>query len=508
MQLPRACGLLCHITSLPAAYGVGDLGPAAYNFVDFLVRSGQRIWQTLPLGPPASENSPYSAYSAFAGNPLLISPDFLLHSAWISEQDLKPLRESVRDPQRVDFGQVSQHKQRLLEVSWQGFQRQLGGLISDQMVQFCRRHSYWLDDFARFEALLRHFGHSDWTRWPADLARREPAALAYWDHQVAEAIEYVKFQQFVFDQQWSALKAYANQRQVQIYGDMPIFVAQQSADVWSHRELFLLNDSGQPTVVAGVPPDYFSETGQRWGNPLYDWDANRGSGYRWWVDRIRHSLEIFDLLRIDHFRGFEAYWEIPADAETAVTGQWRLGPGAELFDVLNAKLGKLPLIAEDLGLITPEVHQLRDQIDLPGMRVLQFGFASSEDDFHRPNQYPSHCVAYTGTHDNDTLMGWYQSYMASPDQPDVIGPYLQQFLEQYPDLSGRPIHWQMIASVMHAAANTAVIPVQDLLGLDSGARMNVPGQARGNWDWRLLDQQLDDEVSQQLFAMTVESGRA
>jgi 4-alpha-glucanotransferase len=507
MHLPRNSGLLCHITSLPSRYGIGDLGPAAYDFVDFLVQAGQRLWQTLPLGPPACENSPYSAYSAFAGNPLLISPDFLIHSAWITAEDLQPLREVNRNPHAVDFGALIPRKQDLLRKAWAGFQQQLSGLPSAAFVDFCRNQAFWLDDFARFEALTKHFGYSDWTRWPDGLANRSPESLRDWDERVAGEIRYVKFLQFAFDQQWSSLKQYANQRGVQIYGDMPIFVAHQSADVWANRGLFDLDSQGQPRVVAGVPPDYFSETGQRWGNPLYNWAAMKTDGYRWWIQRLRHSFAIFDLLRIDHFRGFQAYWEIPADAATAITGNWILGPGQELFDTLHRHLGDLPLIAEDLGLITPEVNALLLSTDLPGMRVLQFGFGSEVDDYHRPPKYPQHSVAYTGTHDNDTLLGWYREYSQNPEQVDVVTPYLKAFVAAHPDLGSRPLHWQLIATVLLSAANTAVVPVQDVLGLGNEARMNVPGLAQGNWSWRLHEGQLTSEISRQLFALSVESGR-
>jgi 4-alpha-glucanotransferase len=507
MHLPRSSGLLCHITSLPSRYGIGDFGPAAYDFVDFLVNSGQRMWQTLPLGPPACENSPYSAYSAFAGNPLLISPDFLLHSAWVTPEDLQPLRETHRNPHAVDFPAVIPLKADLLRKAWQGFRQQLSGLPSEGFLKFCRLHAHWLDDFARFEALTKAFGFSDWTRWPTDLAQRQTSALADWDQRLTEEIQYVKFLQFVFDQQWSSLKQYANQRGVQIYGDMPIFVAHQSADVWANRGLFELDEAGQPTVVAGVPPDYFSETGQRWGNPLYRWSAMRADGYRWWVQRLRHSFLIFDLLRIDHFRGFESYWEIPVSEETAIKGRWMPGPGQELFDVVQNHLGDLPLIAEDLGLITPEVNALLQSTDLPGMRVLQFGFGTEVDDYHRPTQYPTHSVAYTGTHDNDTLLGWYQHYRQDPKQVDVLTPYIAQLCGHRPGLKDRPLHWQLIAAVMESAANTAVVPVQDILALGNEARMNVPGLAKGNWAWRLHEGQLTEDLSRQLFALTVESGR-
>ncbi|MBL8889009.1 MAG: 4-alpha-glucanotransferase [Planctomycetaceae bacterium] len=507
MQLPRACGLLCHVTSLPSRYGIGDLGPAAYDFVDFLVKSGQRLWQTLPLGPPACENSPYSAYSAFAGNPLLISPDFLLHSALISADDLLPLRETNGNPHAVDYNALIPRKSDLLRKAWSGFRQQLSGLPSEAFVAFCRTHAYWLDDFARFEALTKHFGFSDWTQWPADVKARDPVALAAWDQTLQEEIQYVKFLQFVFDQQWSSLKKYANQRGVQIYGDMPIFVAHQSADVWANRRLFDLDEAGQPRVVAGVPPDCFSEDGQRWGNPLYDWNAMRADGYRWWIQRLRHSFLIFDLLRIDHFRGFEAYWEIPAEQKTAIVGRWVKGPGQALFDALREQLGDLPLIAEDLGLITPEVNALLESTQLPGMRVLQFGFGTEADDFHRPTKFPIHSVGYTGTHDNDTLLGWYRGYVADPKQVDVVTPYLRMFLDQHPNVAHRPLHWQLIAAVLHSVANSAVVPVQDILGLGSEARMNVPGEAKGNWGWRLHEGQLTSDISRQLFDLVIESGR-
>lgn len=504
MQAQRAAGILLHITSLPSEFGIGDLGPGAFEFVDFLERSGQRVWQLLPLGPTTHGDSPYSCYSAFAGNPLMISPRELVRQGQLPESAL-PLGgpRSSADGQ-VDFAYSHQCKSQLLEQAFDHFLQQPVCEQVDRFEAFCTLHKWWLDDFALFAALMSHFGTDGWCQWEPGLVRREPARLAYWRDRLARRVEFHQYVQFIFYSQWQNLKEYAAARDVRLFGDMPIFVAHGSSDVWSNQSLFSLEESGAPQFVAGVPPDYFSKTGQLWGNPLYRWDALEASGYRWWTRRFKAAFELFDLLRIDHFRGFESYWEVPAEAKTAISGRWAPGPGAAPFDRARRELGDLPIVAEDLGLITEEVHALRKRLGFPGMRVLQFGFDRQEDTFHRPESYPYDSVAYTGTHDNSTIVGWYRGRRRTPNKPDVLQRYLQA--------SGRSIvpeqiHWLLISLVLDSKSNLTIVPMQDVLGLDDRARMNTPGQASGNWGWRLPADSLTAELAQRLRGITQTAGR-
>ncbi|WP_153559380.1 4-alpha-glucanotransferase [Roseimaritima sediminicola] len=503
MHFPRSSGILLHITSLPGPHGIGDLGEQAYQFVDFLQAAGQRVWQILPLSPPAFGDSPYSSFSAFAGNPLLINLAQLAEDGLLDVEQVATV-EPIDAPGKADYAAAQRLKRPLLDEAYRRFSDTTRSETHEQYDAYCLDNAWWLVDYARFEAYRERFGTSDWTRWPEQLVHRVPEALMRTDRELAEAIARAKFFQFLFHLQWSRLKQYANERQVRMYGDMPIFVAHESADVWAHQGLFSLDEGGRPTVVAGVPPDYFSETGQRWGNPLYRWDALRGTDYAWWTQRFRSALEFYDLLRVDHFRGFEAYWEIPADAPTAVDGRWCLGPGTEPFDAAREQLGPLPIIAEDLGLITDEVHQLREDLGFPGMRVLQFGFDNPEDDFHRPDQYPANSVAYTGTHDNDTIMGWYGKRRPKPksqtlaDEDDPLAPYLR---------GDEPVHWQLCAAVLESRSDTAILPMQDVLGLGNAARMNLPGQATGNWTWRVAAEACSPELATRLQQATERSGR-
>ncbi|MEM6778653.1 MAG: 4-alpha-glucanotransferase [Planctomycetota bacterium] len=495
MPAPRSSGVLCHITSLPGRFPVGDLGPAATEMVDWLVSAGQSIWQILPLGPPAQANSPYSAYSAFAGNPLLISPERLVEEGWIEGSDLPS--EPALPNAHVDFEAAAAQKERLLQLAFDRWTDRGRTQDGDAYAEFETTHA-WLHDFATFEAIMLDRGQAAWTRWPIPLVLRESHALASERERLAHEIAYSKFKQFLFDEQWFSLKQYANERGVRLYGDMPIFVAHESADVWADQSLFALDAHGNAKLVAGVPPDYFSKTGQRWGNPQYRWDRMAETGYQWWVDRFERALQQYDLLRVDHFRGFEAYWEIPGKAPTAVDGRWRDGPGAAPFEAAAAKLGPLPLIAEDLGLITDGVHRLRDHLGFPGMRVLQFGFDDPNDDFHRPNAYTEHSVAYTGTHDNDTTMGWYHGRNRRISDDDLLSPIVTSEVD---------IHWQLISAVMGSRSSMTVVPIQDCLGLGNDARMNVPGKAIGNWSWRLQPGQLTAEVAGRLKAVTFETDR-
>ena len=505
MRFPRSAGLLCHITSLPGPDGIGDLGTPSMAFVDFLAEAGQTIWQILPLSPPAEGNSPYSAYSAFAGNPLMINLQELVAAGLLADDDVS--RDTTADDSgslsEVDFETVGRRKQKLLRLAYEQAKTGEPEDWRAQRQEFENCQADWLDDFARYEVLLNHFDEPNWSKWPAEWAGRAPEAMAELESSFSDELAFSKFKQFVFDQQWRALKQYANQRNVRLYGDMPIFVAHESADVWSNRNLFALRPDGSPALVAGVPPDYFSKTGQLWGNPQYDWDAIEATDFAWWTRRFSRALEQFDMLRVDHFRGFEAYWEVPAEARTAVGGSWVPGPGGKPFRAAEKVLGELPLVAEDLGLITEGVHQLRDELGFPGMRVLQFGFDNPDDDFHRPSAFPQHSVAYTGTHDNDTVMGWYRNRLNGPAKTSLPP---EDLLHQV--LTGdEPVHWQLVGSVWQSPADTVIAPVQDILGLGNDARMNLPGQAKGNWAWRMTPGALTSETAARLRQLTEQAGR-
>ncbi len=500
-RFDRASGVLLHITSLPSEFGLGDLGSNAYRFVDFLAASGQRIWQILPLGPTTLGDSPYSCYSVFAGNPLLVCPRLLVRDGLLSDHDLEPFLDRVLDPRQADYAAVRLCKTQLLDAAFANFLQRSACEQFDAFESFCTQQRWWLNDFALFSALMKHFNTADWSSWETGLVRRTPDAMALWREKLAKQIEYEQFVQYVFHQQWYALKNYARKQGLKLFGDMPIFVAHGSADVWSHQQLFWLQPSGAAKFVAGVPPDYFSLTGQLWGNPLYNWDALAASNYRWWTQRFRNAFELYDLLRIDHFRAFEAYWEVPATAKTAITGRWAPGPGAAPFLAAQKELGDLPIVAEDLGLITAAVHELRDELDYPGMRVLQFGFDDDNDTFHRPESFPLHSAAYTGTHDNSTLLGWYAGRKKNRDT-DILERYLQD-----PETSGIPVHWQLISMVLRARSDLAIVPLQDILGLDDSARMNIPGTADGNWRWRFSAEDLTDDIIDRLRVISLAGDR-
>lgn len=488
VELEREAGVLLHLTSLPSRYGCGDLGGAAYQFVDFLSRGQQRTWQVLPLVPTAAGDSPYTSYSAFAGNPLLISFDVLIDQGLLRARDVEPLIELPRG--RVDFGSFRIASNRLLRQAFEEFLASAAPSDWVELDEFVARHQFWLDDYALFMALVGRYGHAQWNRWDAQLARREPAAISTARHQLSRDIRREQFVQWQFFQQWARLKHYAHRHGVQVFGDAPIFVAYESADVWQQQHLFHLDERGARTVVAGVPPDYFAATGQLWGNPLYRWDLMAEDGYQWWINRLRHSLALFDLVRLDHFRGFESYWEVPAGAETAVHGRWAPGPGSKFFQAVSDQLGPVPIVAEDLGLITPAVTELRDEWHFPGMRVMQFGYDDDEGgQFHRPHSYPEHCVAYTGTHDNDTLLGWYHSQQG--------GPAARRLLDDLRS-NGQDLHWDAMHAIAESRAALVVFPLQDILGLGSEARMNVPGTCDGNWQWRVQAEQLTDDLADRL----------
>jgi 4-alpha-glucanotransferase len=474
MPLPRRSGILLHPTSLPGPHGAGDLGAAAYHFVDWLQVGRQSLWQVLPLGDIGLGNSPYMSSSAFAGNVLLIDLGQLHDAGWLDEADLAAAPDF--DGLRVSYPAVIHFRMERLRRASKRFFANASTEIRLLFEKFCSDAHGWLDDYALFKALESACGGSgvSWQDWPAPLARRDPAALADAASLHAEEVGMWKFCQWCFSDQWKRLKAYANARDVEIVGDVPIFVALHSADVWSHSELFDLDANGQPLAVSGVPPDKFSDTGQHWGNPLYRWPAHAAQGYQWWNDRMQWAMKLYDMVRIDHFRGFESYWAIPVEAETAMDGHWLPGPGAALFSALQQKLGALRLIAEDLGIITAEVTALRKRLGLPGMRILQFAFDFNPDNPYLPHNYQSDTVAYTGTHDNDTTCGWWNS----------LSELERDYARRYLSVSGDWIHWDLIRTASASVAAFAIAPMQDVLGLDSAHRMNRPGLGQGSWEWR------------------------
>jgi 4-alpha-glucanotransferase len=499
LTMHRTSGILLHPTSLPGPFGVGDLGPAARRFVDFLAAAGQGLWQMLPLGPTGYRDSPYQCTSSFAGNPLLISPELLLESGWIQAADLDPPEFPV---DQVAFGAVAAWKHDLLRRALAGFNVAADEADRQDYARFCESHREWLEDYALYHALKVHFGLRPWTDWPGEFGLRDRAALTAWSVANPDELELQRFTQYVFFRHWVGLRAYANSRGVHLVGDMPIFVAHDSSEVWTRPDWFLLDDQGHPTVIAGVPPDYFSSTGQRWGNPLYRWSALADDGYRFWVERLRRVLELVDLVRIDHFRGFAAYWEIPVGEETAVNGRWVPGPGMDLFRALRAELGDdLPLIAEDLGVITPDVELLRDDLELPGMAVLQFGFEDLEGGFGRsaflPHNHRQRLAVYTGTHDNNTLRGWWADKSES----------IQRNAQRYLGSAGDEIEWDFIRAALSSVASISIFPMQDVLGLGSDACMNRPGTAEGNWVWRYRADMASEAIAARLLELSRLYGR-
>jgi 4-alpha-glucanotransferase len=505
----RTSGVLLHITSLPSPYGIGDLGPGAYRFIDFLNESGQGLWQILPLNPTltARDNSPYSSPSAFAGNPLLISPERLARDGFLGKGDLNDRPSFPAD--RVDYGAVTRFKMRILKTA---HRRSRSRLRKDNgYCRFTDENADWLDDFALFAAAKARLHGAAWSRWPAPLRDRHPAALRNWRETLHDRIETEKFVQYLFFKQWTALKDYARRRGIRFIGDIPIYPHYDSADVWAHPEIFKLDARKQPSVVAGIPPDYFSASGQLWNNPIYRWDVLRKTKYSWWIRRVAQNLKLTDLIRLDHFQGFVNYWEVPAGDKTAVHGTWARGPAKDLFRVLSKHFPNLPFIAEDLGVITPEVSGLRDRFKLPGMRVLQFAFGHDPlADLYKPENYIRNCVAYTGTHDNDTLIGWlYGRSDYSTRSKKEIQEERQNVLRYLGDkkINKRDMHWELIRPVVLSDADRVVFPMQDLLGLGSGARMNRPGTAEGNWQWRLMPQRITPRLISKLKALARRSHR-
>ncbi len=507
MNFARESGILLHPTSLPGPYGMGDMGPSARAFADALVDMGQHLWQILPHGVTGYGDSPYQSFSTFAGNPLWISFDLLVEDGLLNRWHLDKFPSFPDD--HVDYGQVIPARNAILRTVCRSFERLATPQQKQSFTEFCERNASWLEDFALFMALKEAHNLEPWHTWEPALVRREPEALQNARRHYRTAIRNAKILQWIFDSQWNRLRLYCRDRGIKIIGDIPIFVAHDSADAWANPELFYIDDHGHCSVVAGVPPDYFSATGQLWGNPLYRWDIHKKQDYTWWAARLRKIFEMVDIVRIDHFRGFAGYWEIPGDAETAINGKWVPGPAHDLFHALKRHLGEVNIIAEDLGVITPDVDRLRDDFNLPGMRVLQFAFgndAKAAD--YRPDSYPPNCVVYTGTHDNDTTVGWFKSEPGKDSTRSVeeIQKERQAILD-YLGSDGSEIHWDLMALALRSKANTAVFPLQDLLGLGTEARMNVPGTKGGNWQWRFRWEQLTPEIKQRMRSLAEATGR-
>lgn len=499
MTFQRASGILLHPTCLPSRFGIGDLGHSAYEFIDFLERSGQKLWQVLPLGPTGDEHSPYIMnYSAFAGNPMMLSLDVLAGEHLLHPDEVMPLYEAPGD--RVDFARVIPHKTHYLKLAYSNFKQQNS---NGEFEQFCEQKAVWLDDFSLFMALLEANGGRSWNVWESAIARRDPAALAAQREQLQDEILYQKFLQFKFFEQWSTLRAYAQEKNIQIVGDVSIYVCHNSAEVWGNPEIFKLDPRTlEPAYIAGVPPDYFSATGQLWGNPVYNWDKLQSTNFAWWIERFKATMQYVDIVRIDHFRGFEAYWQVPAGETTAMNGEWVKAPGVEFFEALAAGLGSLPVMAEDLGIITPEVEELRDRFQFPGMRILQFAFTGDPDHAYLPHNYVPNSVVYSGTHDNDTAIGWWTS--ASPKEKQQVAEYLgYDRPEEVPE-----INWALIRMALSSVSDLAIVPLQDLLGLGSEGRMNDPSVNAGQWRWRYeSSDQLTHQMEERLGWLTQLYGR-
>ncbi|MGK7909617.1 MAG: 4-alpha-glucanotransferase [Synechococcus sp.] len=510
MRFERASGILLHPTSLPGPFGIGDMGPTAYQFVDFLVRSGQSIWQILPLGPTGYGNSPYACFSAMAGNPLLISPELLAQERWLSPSDWETTEEwqqiQTQFAGLVDYGTTIRLKRKLIRAAFQSFQAQATLEQQQEFSQFCKDEAAWLEDYILFAVVLAENQGESWVDWEDvkgySIAQRQPGAIALFQERYAEELQYRRFVEFLFARQWLALKNYAAKHGVKFFGDIPIYVAFNSADVWANRELFFLDETGAPEQVAGVPPDYFSRTGQLWGNPLYRWDVLKERDYDWWIFRFQHLLKYVDIVRIDHFRAFEAYWSVPDGEDTAINGKWVTGPGEHFFEILRDRLGQLPIVAEDLGVITPEVEALRDRFEFPGMRILQFAFGDNADNPYLPFNYVRNSVVYTGTHDNDTMVGWF--FADTDERGEAISPHAHHNVLRYlgyasiEEIRADGIHWDFNRLALSSVANLAILPLQDVLGLNRDARMNLPSTVTDNWQWRFTANMLDSALEHKL----------
>jgi 4-alpha-glucanotransferase len=496
MVFERSSGILLHPTSLPGPFGIGDIGPKAFQWVDFLSSSDCGLWQVLPLGPTGFGDSPYQCFSAFAGNPFLISPLSL------KEEDLLHSDDIIEDPvhrwDQVDYGKVIPYKLGILDRSFIRFRKKTDTILHEEFNEFRDNESHWLDDFSIFMAIKEQFGGGSWANWPEEYKQRKQSTLKRFSKDHSVSIERHAYRQFLFFKQWRKLREYANDRNIKIIGDIPIFVAHDSSDVWAHPELFYLDDNSDPTVVAGVPPDYFSPTGQLWGNPLYRWDVHATSGYDWWLERFQAVLSLVDIIRLDHFRGFSGYWEIPADEKTAINGRWVEGPGKEFFHAVQGELGNLPIIAEDLGVITADVDDMRETFNLPGMKVLVFAFDSDAKNIFLPHNYTQDYVVYTGTHDNDTVLGWYER----------IEEKERDFARRYLAREGQDISWDLIRAAWSSVAVFAIAPMQDFLGLDNKARMNYPSKLGDNWVWRMPSEALNEPLSRRISLLNTVYGRS
>lgn len=498
-MIKRGSGILLHITSLPSSYGIGDLGPGAYRFADFLTKTAQCFWQILPINPTCTAygNSPYSSYSAFAGNSLLISPDLMVEDGFLSKSNIKGHSSCLNE--RVDYRAVTKYKKRVFQIAYDENKKRIEK--DHEFERFCAESSCWLDDYALFIALKEHFKGVIWSNWPEDLRDREKGTIKKWEERLTERMSMEKFIQYIFFRQWSSLKNYCNSKNIQIIGDMPISVNYDSSDVWANPEIFKLDRKKRPIFVAGVPPGYFSSTGQLWGHAVYKWDVLKETQYSWWVKRIEHNLKLFDMFRLDHFRGFVAYWEVRANEKTAINGRWVKAPVKDFFNTLFKHFPYLPIIAEDLGHITPDVREIIDLFGFPGMRVLLFAFRKNfPASPHLPHNYAKNRVVYPGIHDNNTIKGWFRKEV-SPEEKKRIYKYIGR------KVSGKEIHLEFIRLVMMSIADIVIISMQDILGLGEEARMNRPSTSKGNWKWRLLRQQLTPSLTKRFLQITKIYGR-
>lgn len=491
----RASGILLPIASLPSKYGIGAFSKSAYEFVDALRAAGQRYWQILPLGPTGYGDSPYQSFSTFAGNPYFIDLDALVKEGWLQEWECREC-DFGDNPGYVNYEKIYKSRFQILKMAFERSRIE----EREDYRRFLQENREWLEDYCLYMAVKNHFQGVSWNKWDEDIRSRRPEAMERYAGELGEEIKFYSFLQYEFDRQWRKLKGYANDKGIQIIGDIPIYVAFDSADTWASPELFQFNENREPTAVAGCPPDGFSATGQLWGNPLYDWEYHRNTGFAWWIKRIAHSFKWYDVVRVDHFRGFDEYYAIPYGHTTAQYGTWRQGPGIELFEALKAELGELNIIAEDLGFLTPSVLELVRRTGYPGMKVLEFAFDSREESDYLPHNYHHNCVVYTGTHDNQTLQGWYRE----------LSPHDRQFARDYLDLEGKreeEIHWSFIRAALSSVADTAIIPMQDYLGLGAEARVNTPSTLGNNWQWRLLEGEITGNLTEKIWKMTKWYGR-
>lgn len=497
----RKSGVLMYITSLPSPYGIGDLGPSAYEFIDFLKRARQTLWQVLPINATSSAygNSPYNSISAFAGNILLISPDILVKEDLLAKEDLNP--KPYFPEEFCDYEEAGKYKTWLFNIAYHNFRKKRMAKIPHDYNEFCSENSEWLEDYALFIVIKRHSGNRCWNEWEKDLRDRLPQALDSASKTYGDEIEKEKFLQYIFFKQWAALKRYCNENNITLIGDMPIYVTFDSSDVWTNTGIFKIDKHKHSPFVAGVPPDYFSKTGQLWGNPVYRWRALKKTGYEWWIRRFKHSFRLFDIVRVDHFRGFVAFWQVPARETTAVNGKWVKAPAVNFFKVLLKTFTGLPIIAEDLGIITPDVKKIMSRFCFPGMRVLLFAFGEDDPQHpYLPHNFIQNCIAYTGTHDNNTVKGWFMSE-AGEQEKRRLHAYLGH------EVSADNVHWEFIKLCQSSIANTVIMPMQDILGLGAESRMNTPSEPKGNWRWRITPEQFNVFPEQELYRLTKESGR-